>query len=131
MAQYITRTAAFYEREILKYGVTGTEAVKNVVIDATTLVANGDGRYVLEVGTVLSKIDASDKVKPAASSGLLQADVVGILAHTIEFFGNADEAYDEPGAAFFWNAIFDASQLTNYSGNAAAVQAALSSCKFE
>ena len=130
MPQYVERTAAFYEREILKYPV-GMEAVKNVVIDATTLVANGDGRFVLEVGTVLSKIAASSKVKPAPATLLATADVVGVLAHTIEFFGNANAKYDEPGAAFFWNCIFDASQLTNYSGNAANVQAALTSCKFE
>ena len=131
MPQYIERTAAFYEREILKYGVVGTEAVANIVVDATTVSVNSDGRYVLEVGTVISKIGASSKVKPAPASALAQADVVGILAHTIEFFGNADAKYDEPGAVFFWGAIFDASELTNYSGNATNVKAALNTCKFE
>lgn len=124
-----TRTAAFYDVEIFKYP-TGYEAIKNVVIDATTVPLNGDGRYVLKSGTVLSKINASTKVKPAPSSGLAQADVVGILAYTIEFFGNTS-AQDEQGAAFFWNCIFDLSKLTNYSSNAANIKAALASCDFQ
>lgn len=130
MAQYAKRSAAFYEREILKY-VTGTEAVKNLVFDATTISANSDGRYVLEVGTIISKISSSSKVKPAPSSGLAQADVVGVLAHTIEFFGNADAHYDETGAAFFHGCVFDTAQLTNYTSNATNVKAALSTCLFQ
>lgn len=130
MAWYAQREAAFYEKEILKYA-TGMEAVKNLVIDATTVVANGDGRYVLEAGTVISKIVASSKVKPAPSSGLATADVVGILSRTIEFFGNADDSYDEPGSAFFHGCIFDTAQLVNYASNAANVKAALTTCLFQ
>jgi hypothetical protein len=130
MAWYVEREAAFYEKEILKYP-TGMEAVANLVIDATTVAANGDGRYVLEAGTVISKIAASSKVKPAPAAGLLTADVVGILSRTIEFFGNADASYDEPGSAFFHGAIFDTTQLVNYSANAANVKAALTTCLFQ
>jgi hypothetical protein len=124
-----SREAAFYNKEILKYP-TGFEAIKNVVIDATTLTINDDDRYVLESGTVLSKINASTKVKPAPSSGLATADVVGILAYTIEFFG--DEAdHTVPGAAFFWNCIFDTSKLISYTNNAANIKTAMPSCDFQ
>lgn len=124
-----SRTGAFYDKEILKYPV-GLEAVKNVVLDATAVTANADGRLVVEAGTVL--VDAGDnKVKPAADSGVEASDVVGILAHTLEFFDNSDSDFDLPGAAFFWNCIFDSSKLINYSGNAANVKTALSSCAFE
>jgi hypothetical protein len=124
------RTAAFYDKEILKYFV-GTEAVKNLVVDATTVRANRDGRYILESGQVMSAIARSTKVAPAAERDLLEADVVGILAHTIEFFGVDDADYDEPAAAFFWNAIFDTTKLISYTDNATNVKAALSSCRFE
>lgn len=123
-----TREAAFYDVEIFKYP-TGYEAIKNVVIDATKLTADANDRFVLKSGTVLSKISASEKVKPAAASGLAQADVVGILAYTVEFFGD-EEDQDKPAAAFFFNCIFDASKLTNYSGNATNIKAALPSCQF-
>lgn len=125
-----SRKAAFYEKEILKY-FTGTEAVKNVVIDATKVEANADGRYIVQAGQVLQAISESKLVKPAAASGVAAADVVGIMAHTVEFFGIGDHDYDEPAAAFFWNAIFDTTKLLSYAENAANVKTALSSCRFE
>lgn len=125
------RTGAFYRKEILKFA-TGYEAVDNGVIDATTVSANADSRLVLEAGTVLCQVSASAtaKLRPAANSGEVSGDIRGILVHNIEFFGNADSSYDEPCALFFWNAIFDTTQLVKYSGNAAAVKAALPSCSF-
>lgn len=232
----IERSAAFYNKEILKYPVgAGFEAKKNVVIDATQVAINADERYIVESGTVLvltggtnevqlitvdatggtftisfggsttgaiaeaaaaatvqaalealasigtgnvtvtgsaggpftitfvgalartnvaqvttnsasltggaatatpstvtpGVASAGPKVKPAPSSGVLASEVVGILEQTIELFGATDATFDEPGAAFFWNCIFDTAKLVGYSGNATAVQAALSSCKFE
>src|SRR5687768_4653260 len=121
------RTAVFYDKEILKYP-TGLEAIKNLVIDSSTVSANGDGRLIIEAGTVISKINASSKVKPAPTSGLAEADVVGILAHTLELFGTTDTDFDVPGAAFFHGCVFDTTKLLSYSSNAANVKAALKTC---
>lgn len=123
-----TRTAAFYDKEILVY-FTGTEAIKNGVIDAEQVSANGDGRYVVQAGQVMVK--SGEKLKPGASSGLEASNIVGILAHTIEFFGVGDSDYDEACALFFWNAYFDTTKLLSYTSNAAAVKTALSSCGFQ
>lgn len=130
-----TRIATFYDVEICKYPV-GFDAIKNVVIDATTVAAQADGRYLLKSGTILSKISASQKVKAAPSSGLAEVDVVGVLAYTVEFFpdttgGAPVDDQDKPAAAFFWNCIFDSSKLTNYTSNAANIKAALPSCDFQ
>lgn len=127
------RKAAFYDKEILKYFV-GTEAVKNVVIDANKVVANSDGRFIVEAGNVLQKVGGESKlVKPitAAEESIAAADIVGVMAHTVEFFGINDHDYDEPAAAFFWNAIFDTTKLIGYTKNATNVKAALVSCRFE
>lgn len=125
------RVATFYDKEILKY-FTGGEVTRNIVIDGTTVAVGADGRYVLEAGTVMSKIASSSKVKPAPATGLLQADVHGILTHTLEFYYPPEAGVtDEPAAVYFFDAIFDTTKLVNYSANAAAVIAALPHCKFE
>lgn len=125
------RKAAFYDKEILKYFV-GTEAIKNVVIDATKVEANSDGRNIVEAGTVLQE-SSSNLVKPVKKEeGEVEAaKIVGIMAHTVEFFGIGDHDYDEPAAAFFWNCIFDTTKLIGYTKNATAIKTALSSCRFE
>jgi hypothetical protein len=124
------RTATFYDKEILKYW-TGGEVTANIVIDGTTVPQGGDGRYILEAGTVMSKIAASTKVKPSAASGLLEADVVGILTHTLEFFYPPEaNVTDEPAAVYFAHAHFDVAKLVNYASNSAAVNAALNQCMF-
>lgn len=48
------RTAAFYDKEILKYP-KGFEAIRNAVIVSSSVSANGDGRYIVEAGTVMCK----------------------------------------------------------------------------
>ena len=142
----ITRDAVFYDKEILVYP-TGMEAVKNLVVDATkvpkVLDSDGNPRYVVEAGTVMVKIEGSDKVAPALvtdeegskpakeEEGVEAADIVGIMHHTVEFFGNANAKYDEPGAAFFFGCIFSIPKLLGYTKNAAAVKTALPSCQFQ
>ena len=131
MAFLKRRVATFYDKEILKH-FTGLEAIRNVVIDSTQVAVDPtSGRYVLEAGTVLVK-QGANKVKPAPSSGAAQADIVGILSHTVEFFYPPEaNVTDEPAAAIFHGAVFDIPKLVNYSGNAAAVKAALPTCLFE
>lgn len=146
MAFNISRTAVFYEKEILVYP-TGMEAARNIVIDGTkvpkVLDADGNPRYVVEAGTLIVKIEASTKVAPALvtneegkkaakeSEGVEAANIIGIMHHTIEFFGNANSHYDEAGAVFFHGCIFDTTKLLGYTKNIAAVKAALPNCIFQ
>jgi len=142
----VQRDAVFYEKEILVYP-TGMEAARNIVIDATKvpLVLDSDGnpRYVVEAGTLMVKIEGSQKVAPALvtnesgkkaakeSEGIVAADVIGLCHHTIEFFGNANAKFDEAGAVFFFGCIFDSTKLLGYTKNAAEVKKALPSCQFQ
>jgi hypothetical protein len=121
------RTATFYDKEIFKVLPMDGVPTKGVVIDGTTITQDPtSGRYVLEAGQLLVKIAASTKVKPAPASGVVQADVVGFLTHTIEFFYPPEAGVtDEPASVYYTWCHFDATKLVGYSGNAAAVAAAL------
>ncbi len=130
MAWRKLRSATFYDKEILKY-LTGLEAIKNAVIDSTQVTVNTDSRYVLEAGQVLVT-GTGGLVKPAAATGVLAADVIGILTHTVEFFYPVQAGVtDEPAAAYFHQCVFDTTKLLGYSGNAAAIKSALPTCLFQ
>lgn len=123
-----TRTAATYAKEILR-NVSGAEIAENAVVDGTLVPLNGDNRRILETGTVMVWTGAvgSSKVAPAAASGILAANVAGIVMHTTEFWSEAVEADKDDAPIALWtkNCNFASDQLTGYSGNAAAVQAAM------
>lgn len=128
------RTAGIYKKEILRY-ISGSEIKVNAVIDGTQVALNGDGRRIVETGTVMIWIGApnSSKVKPAPNDGsIVAADVAGILETTYELWPLSTSANkdDKPVALFKHNAHFETSQLTGYSSNAVAVKAALSRCDF-
>ncbi len=130
MAWNKTRTATFFDKEILKY-FGGSEVTKNVVIDSTSITPLGDGRVLLEAGQVLSWVGAiNGKVRPADGDDA-QAEIAGILTHTVEFFyPNSDSKTDEPAAVYFVDAHFSIPKLVGYTPIAAAVKAALPSCRF-
>ena len=58
-------------------------------------------------------------------------EVAGILAYTVELFGNTGTEFNEPAALFFDDCIFDTTKLIGYAGNEDAVKAALSTSLFE
>jgi hypothetical protein len=123
------RTAATYAKVIFRL-FTGNEVAENAVVDGTTVPLNGDGRRVLEAGTVMTWIGAvgSSKVKPAAASGITSAEVAGILMHTTEFWPDTTEANKDDAAVAVYtkNCAFDTTKLLAYSGNATNVKAAMS-----
>lgn len=122
------RTAATYAKEILRV-VNGSEIAENSVVDGTQVPLNGDGRRILLTGTVMVWTGAvgSSKVKPAPASGILAADVAGIVMHTTEFWPGTDlSTKDDAAVALFTkHCDFASDQLTGFSGNAAAVRAAM------
>lgn len=132
MAWNIIRNGVVVEKEILR-SAAGLDDVLSRVVDANDVPENpaGSGRYILEAGTVLVT-DTSNKVKPAGA-GIVAADVVGILGVTKEFWQggvSATAAHDEPVAVYHHGCHFDVSKLVGYTGNEAAVKAALPTCKF-
>ncbi len=64
-----TRVAATYAKEILRK-VSGSEIAENSVVDGTTVPLNGDGRRILETGTVMIWMGAvgSSKVRPITTN---------------------------------------------------------------
>lgn len=122
------RVAATYAKEILR-NISGSEIAENSVVDGTQVPLNGDGRRILETGTVMVWTGAvgSSKVKPAPASGIVAADVAGIVMHSTEFWPGTTEANKDDAAValFTKNCHFAADKLLGYSGNAAAVQAAM------
>ena len=119
-----TRTAATYAKEILR-SVAGDELAENSVVDGTQVPLNGDGRRILQTGTVMVfTAGLGSKVKPAPGTGVVAADVAGIVMNTTEFWPDANltAADDKPLALFTKNCRFETSQLTGYSGNAAEVK---------
>jgi hypothetical protein len=127
--------AIFYDKEILR-GADGLNDIKSMVVDSTYVVENpaASGRYVLEAGTVMCKVVSSSKIRPAAASGEVAADIVGILGRIQEFWLGpgitAGSATDQPVNILHFNAHFNVSKLVMYSGNAAQVLLALPHCKF-
>lgn len=136
-----TRTAATYAREILR-SVSGDELAENSVVNGAGVPLNGDGRRILESGTVMVfTAGLGSKVIPAPASAVVAADVAGIVMNTTEFWPDANltAADDKPLALFTKNCRFESSQLLGYSGNATAVKAAMAgagnsrcaNCSFE
>lgn len=138
----VKRTAQFIDKEILR-GADGLTDIKSYVVDSTRVAVNppGSGRYILEAGTVMAKIPASNKIQPitypgGGSSGgaYVAGDIVGVLASTTEFYiGDgvaAGEVNVEPVAVFHHGAHFNVNKLVGYAGNEAIVKAALPTCIF-
>ena len=126
--------AVVVEKEILR-SAAGITDIKSMVVDATTVAQNpaSSGRFILEAGTVMVKIPSSSKIAPAGA-GIVAADVVGILGHTREFYlgdGITAGAHaDEPVPVLHHGCDFNVSKLVGYTGNEAAVKAALPTCIF-
>jgi hypothetical protein len=110
-------------------------------ITTTPSLTGGAGTATVTTGTVGGSAKArTQKVIPAPTSGVVAADVAGILMHTLELWpgtvhGDKDDA---PVALWTQNCDFSTPDLTNYSGNAAAVKSAMeaggvgrcANCKF-
>lgn len=128
--------ALIIEKEILR-SAAGLDDIKSMVIDSTYVEeTSSSGRFIVEAGTVLSKISSSARLKPVYDGDtVLTADVVGILGHTREFFlevnlVTASKATDEPVPVLHHGCHFDTAQLVGYDSNESAVAAALPTCLF-
>jgi hypothetical protein len=139
----VKRSAIFYEKEILR-SAAGLDDVKSMVIDSTKIGQNpaSSGRYVLEAGNVMGKINASSKICPiaagafgsGASGAWTAADIVGILGTSVEFtLGpgiTAGSATDEEVDILHHLCDFNVSKLVGYTGNETITKQALFTCLF-
>lgn len=140
MARNVMRTADFYDKEILR-GADGLVDVKSMVVDSAELVAESNGRIVLQPGEVMGKISGSSKIMPVrmgdhgtgGAGAWVAADIVGINETFYEFPTGVTlgAATDHEVAVIFKNARFNASKLLGYSGRETVVKAGLPTCQFE
>ncbi len=128
--------AVIIAKEILR-SAAGLDDIKSGVIDSTLVVENpaSSGRYILEAGTVLASGPSSGRLEPIYDGDTVaEADVVGILGATIEFWLGvgitAGRATDEAVPVLHHGCNFDTSELVGYTGNETAVEAALPTCLF-
>lgn len=127
----VGRTAQFFDKEVLKYGV-GLDGVpvKSVVLDATDVASwpiVGDTRNVAPAGTVLklSSTNAGQYVKYNGSG-----TVAGILARPVDLLAQTTAA-DEPAPAFFHQVVFATKAIVGFTQYASALVSTLNTCKFE
>lgn len=125
----VSRTAQFYDKEVLKFP-TGLDAIKSVVLDATdtgTWTYVGDARNVLPAGTILtlSATNTTQYVKYAGSG-----TIAGILSRPVDLLAQAT-AGDEPAPMFFHQCVFATSAIVGFTSYASALVSTLTTCKFE
>lgn len=127
----ISRSAQFYDKEVLKYGTNlDNVPVKHVVLDLTDSASwpyVPDTRNVVPAGTILklSSTNANQAVKYNGSG-----TIIGILSRPIDFLANATAA-DEPAPAFYHQVVFATKAIVGFTQYASAVISTLNTCKFE
>jgi hypothetical protein len=127
----VSRSAQFFDKEVLKYGVSlDGVAVKHVVLDATDVASwpiVGDTRNVVPAGTPLklSSTNTNQAVKWTGSGAIL-----GILARPVDLLAQTTAA-DEPAPAFFHNVVFATKAIVGFTQYASAFVSLMTTCKFE
>ena len=127
----VGRSAQFFDKEVLKYGV-GLDGVpvKSVVLDATDIASwpyVADTRNVAPAGTILklSSTNTSQYVKYNGSG-----TIAGVLARPVDLIAQATAA-DEPAPMFFHNVVFATRAIVGFTQFASALVSTLTTCKFE
>src|ERR1044072_5559658 len=117
----VGRSAQFFDKEVLKYGV-GLDGVpvKSVVLDATDIASwpyVADTRNVAPAGTILklSSTNTSQYVKYNGSG-----TIAGVLARPVDLIAQATAA-DEPAPMFFHNVVFATRAIVGFTQFASAL----------
>lgn len=126
-----TRTASFYDKEVLKYA-SGLEVIKSVVIDANDISTTGasfstGNRNVVVAGTLL-KVSATNTKQVVTYNGV--GPVLGVLARPVDILAQATSGV-EAAPLLYHGAVFATSALVGFTQYASAVISSLSTCKFE
>lgn len=121
----ISRSASFYDKEVLAYSQPGLVA-KSVVLDANAFTQSTTGRTVVPAGTVL-KLSVTAPTRYVEYNG--SGRVEGVLTRAVDVLAQATAA-NEPASAFFHEAIFATAAIVGFTTYASAIVSSLSTCKF-
>ena len=124
----ISRSAQFYDKEILKYPQMGLVA-KSIVLDATmfTQTTTPDTCTVVPAGTLL-KLSVTNPSRYVEYDGV--GTIRGVLTRQTELMARSTAA-NEPAAMYFHEAIFATSQIVGFTAYASAAISSLPTCRFE
>lgn len=133
-----SHATAVGDQEPLLYGA-GLDAVKSVVVDASSVTADAsnDYRRILLPGTLLKKSSGVGPGSPAKDqyvkyngSGLIE----GVLKTRVELIDGLSNS-DIPAAMYFHGCVFDARKIVDYSTYGAVAASTMASrgtgCTFE
>lgn len=123
----VTKSAAWTDKEILKFP-TGLHQIKSVVLDGTDFAVSTDGsRYVVPAGTIL-KVSATNTDKYVEYKGT--GKIKGILGRPVDMLAQST-ANSEPAPMFFHGAVFATTAIVGFTQYASALVADLPHCAFE
>jgi hypothetical protein len=128
MGYNVSRSAQFFDKEVLKYPQLDLLA-RSVVLDGNAFAppADPNTRNVVPAGTIL-KFSATytKRYVKYDGAGTLQ----GILARPIDIIAQST-AGSEPAPMFFFDAVFATTQIVDFTLYASALVSTLNHCKFE
>lgn len=126
----VSRSAQFYDIEVLKYPMMGL-VIKSAVLDANFVTQNTaiDQRTVVPAGTILAlNATRANTVVPYTGTGT----IFGILAHSTDIINTLSlTAASEAVPAYYHLAVFATSKIVGFSAYATLLTAAMPTCKFE
>jgi len=109
--------------EILKFPA-GLDAIKSVVLDASTVTPDANGNRKLVAGTLLEK--TGNQYKQFDGTGT----IAGVLAIDVEFADGSANS-DAPAPMFFHGCVFRSDRIVNFGSHGAQAVTDLPTCKFE
>lgn len=127
----VTRSATFYDIEVLKYPMLNL-VVKSAVLDANFVTLNtgvDPARTVVPAGTILAVSATNSKtVVPYSGSGT----IFGILSHSTDIIATTNlTAAQEAVPVLYHEAVFATAKIVAFTAYASALVSALNTCKFE
>lgn len=133
MAQRISRSAEFHDKEVLKFPMPLGTPIRSIVIDATAIDQDTDGsRTVVPAGTIMKLSTTNPKrYVPYDGSGTIK----GILMRPVEIAARATNA-NEPAPLGFTDLVFYSTAIVNFTTHISALlngtsNNEMTNCRFE
>lgn len=127
----VSRTAQFYDIEVMKYGVSlDGVPVKHGVLDATdsaSWTVSAGVRNVVPAGTIL-KLSATNTNQLVKYNGT--GTIWGILGHSTDLLAQSTSG-DEPVPVYYHNVVFATKAIVGFTQYASALISTLDTCKWE
>lgn len=125
----VTRSAQFYDKEVLKFPA-GLDAIASAVIDGNSITYVADTRTVLPAGTILKlSVSRAGTVVPY-NYGNDSPAVFGILARPVDFIASSTAA-SEPVPVFFHECVFATTAIVGFTAYISALASSLPTCLFK